>query len=553
MRVSSSFIHSRGVQNILDQQAKLLRTQEQLASNQKNLKPSDDPGAASRILDLNEAVSQLVQLDENANFSTQRLGLEEATLDGVVNILQRTRELAIQSANTGVNDLQAQRAIAQELREKLNEIFQSANTKDAAGDYLFSGFQSKTQAFTTDGAGNYTYNGDQGQMSQQIGTNRQVVVNDPGSDVFQLIRTGNGVFETDGSRTNAGTAQISTGTVTNQAIYQAQDFTINFTSATTYDVINSTTGVTVLAAQPYTDGGAISFNGVNVDISGTPLTGDIFTVNASRNQDIFTTLENLINDLENPAAGNVTGNFGGNYLANGFDGAGAGDTISFDLVFDGRTIPVSYTVGGADTNTTIANGIIADINADANVTNNGNGTFTLAGTTTGVSMTFQLSGTDINFISSGGSGVNTNDLVINNFADDNGSAAGNVASLDLTNIGNSNVSAATVAAGGTGTFTSGSSNNAALSQKIANFLNNSDQAISNIIDVRTRIGGRLNSIDSQKADNEARSFQLQKVLSEVKDLDFAEAVSNLTFQTTALQVAQQSFVQVQNLSLFNFI
>jgi len=550
MRVSTALVFSRGVQNILDQQSKLLRVQEQLSRGEKNLRPSDDPGAASRILDLNEAVSQITQLNENANFSTQRLGLEESTLDGVVNVLQRTRELAIQSANTGVNDLAAQRAIAQELRQKLDEIFQSANTKDAAGDYLFSGFQSKTQAFTTDGAGNYTYNGDQGQISLQIGTNRQVVVNDPGADVFQLIRTGNGVFTTDGSRTNSGMAQISTGTVTDQSVYQAQDFSINFTSATTYDVVNSTTGVTLLTAQTYVDGGAISFNGVTVDISGTPANGDIFTVNASRNQDIFTTLENLINDLENPAAGNVTGNFGGNYLANGFD---ATDTVSFDLVFDGRTVPISYLIGGADTNANISAGIIADIAADPNVTTNANGTYTLAGTTTGTSMTFQLNGTDINFLSNGGSGVNTTSLAINNFIDNDNSGTGNVASLDLTNIGSSNVSSATVAAGAAATFTSGASNNAVLSQQIASFLNNTDRAIANVIDVRTRIGGRLNSIDSQKSDNEARSFQLQKVLSEVKDLDFAEAVSNLTFQTTALQVAQQSFVQVQNLSLFNFI
>ena len=59
MRVSTSFMHSRGVQNMLEQQTKLLRTQEQLSRGVKNLKPSDDPGAASRILDLNESISKL--------------------------------------------------------------------------------------------------------------------------------------------------------------------------------------------------------------------------------------------------------------------------------------------------------------------------------------------------------------------------------------------------------------------------------------------------------------------------------------------------------------
>ena len=550
MRVSTTFIHNRGIQNILDQQSKLLRAQEQISRGEKNLTPSDDPGAATRILSINEGLSQIIQFDENADFSVQRLSLEEVTLDGAINVLQRPRQLAIQAANTAVIDIQSQRAIAQELRQRLDEIFQTANTKDSNGDFLFSGYQAKTQAFTTDGNGNYFYNGDQGQMSNQIGINRQVVVNDPGSDVFQLIRTGNGVFATDASTTNAGTALISTGSLVDQNAYQAQDFTINFTSDTTYDVINSTTGVTVLPAQTYADGGVIAFNGVTVDISGEPVTGDIFTVNASRNQDIFTTLNNLINEMESTAVGNVTGNFGGNFIANGFD---AGDTIDFDLVFDGRTVPVNYTVAGGDTNTDIANGIIASINADLNVTDNGNGTFTLAGTTAGVSATFQLNGTDINFLSTGGTSANANNLVINNFTDDDGSTLGNVASLDLASIGNGAASSATVAAGGSGTFSAGVRNSAVLGQKIANFLNNVDRGMDNIIDVRTKIGGRLNSIDSQKADNEARNVQLQQILSDVKDLDFTEAVSNLTFQTTALQVAQQAFVQVQNLSLFNFI
>jgi flagellar hook-associated protein 3 FlgL len=74
-----------------------------------------------------------------------------------------------------------------------------------------------------------------------------------------------------------------------------------------------------------------------------------------------------------------------------------------------------------------------------------------------------------------------------------------------------------------------------------------------VIDTTTSIGGRLNSIESQQLDNEDKKLYLQGVLSELKDLDYAEAISNLTFQTTALQIAQQTFVKVQGLNLFNFL
>ena len=39
----------------------------------------------------------------------------------------------------------------------------------------------------------------------------------------------------------------------------------------------------------------------------------------------------------------------------------------------------------------------------------------------------------------------------------------------------------------------------------------------------------------------------------IEGLDYAEAVSRLSLQMTALQAAQQTFTRVQGLSLFNFL
>ncbi|MDH5735186.1 MAG: flagellar hook-associated protein FlgK [Gammaproteobacteria bacterium] len=135
--------------------------------------------------------------------------------------------------------------------------------------------------------------------------------------------------------------------------------------------------------------------------------------------------------------GNLRGSFGGDYLNAGFE---VGDTVSFDLVFDGQTINVAYTVGALDTNLDIANGIIADINANANVTDNLDGTYTLAGgATAGVSLTFQLNGSNIEFQSAGGPSSLGNTLVINNMLDDN--AVGTVdARLSLAGIGSNSTS-----------------------------------------------------------------------------------------------------------------
>ena len=75
----------------------------------------------------------------------------------------------------------------------------------------------------------------------------------------------------------------------------------------------------------------------------------------------------------------------------------------------------------------------------------------------------------------------------------------------------------------------------------------------NIIDKRADIGGRLNAIDEASAINDELSFNLEKNLSQIKDLDYAEGISRLTRQLTGLEAAQQTFGRVQSLSLFNFI
>lgn len=80
-----------------------------------------------------------------------------------------------------------------------------------------------------------------------------------------------------------------------------------------------------------------------------------------------------------------------------------------------------------------------------------------------------------------------------------------------------------------------------------------DRSLDNVVDIRTRVGSRLNAIDSQKDFNDSFKLQLQETLSNLQDLDYAEAVSRLNLQITGLQAAQQSFVKIQGLSLFNFL
>ena len=91
------------------------------------------------------------------------------------------------------------------------------------------------------------------------------------------------------------------------------------------------------------------------------------------------------------------------------------------------------------------------------------------------------------------------------------------------------------------------------SQFVAFTLDNLQAAETNVLEVRVKIGARMNVGESSEALNENLIFEGNKVISELRDLDYAEALSDLAFQTFVLEAAQNSFVKISGLSLFNFI
>lgn len=94
---------------------------------------------------------------------------------------------------------------------------------------------------------------------------------------------------------------------------------------------------------------------------------------------------------------------------------------------------------------------------------------------------------------------------------------------------------------------------AKLNTALGQALENLDQALGNVLEVRADVGVRQQRVDSQVSINESFNLQLQETLSDVQDLDYAEAISRFNLQLTALQAAQQSYVKAQGLSLFNYL
>ncbi|MDP2829107.1 MAG: flagellar hook-associated protein FlgL [Sulfuricellaceae bacterium] len=299
MRISTSMIYDMGVAGIQKQTSDLLKTNMQVASGRRILTPKDDPVGAARVLEVSQAKSLNQQYDVNTDSTSSALSLEETALDAVNNLLLDVRTSVI-DAGGPLMDQTKLAGLATSLRGRYQELLGLANSTDGNGQYMFSGYKGAVQPFTQTSPGNVTYNGDQGQRLIQVSPSRQIAASDAGSDVFQQIKSGNGIFVTAAAATNTGTGLLTPGSVV--TAYDGNDYQVDFTVAagvTTYTVTNLTTSV-IGPSTPYVSGNAIPVGGGQFTVSGAPANGDSFTLNPSSNEDIFKTLNNLITALETP-------------------------------------------------------------------------------------------------------------------------------------------------------------------------------------------------------------------------------------------------------------
>ncbi len=83
------------------------------------------------------------------------------------------------------------------------------------------------------------------------------------------------------SDVNSGSAAGTSVTIANSSLLTFQDYEVRFTSPSAYSIVNTTTGSTVTTGS-YTSGVAINFDGLDAVITGTPATGDVFTLSVHK-------------------------------------------------------------------------------------------------------------------------------------------------------------------------------------------------------------------------------------------------------------------------------
>ena len=80
-----------------------------------------------------------------------------------------------------------------------------------------------------------------------------------------------------------------------------------------------------------------------------------------------------------------------------------------------------------------------------------------------------------------------------------------------------------------------------------------DNVLNHLVNCQASVGIRLNQLDAADLCNEGVIIASKEALKNLKELDYTSALVNYNAQLMGLQTAQQSFVKIQNLSVFNYI
>ncbi|MGP9633954.1 flagellar hook-associated protein FlgL [Halomonas sp. AOP43-A1-21] len=93
--------------------------------------------------------------------------------------------------------------------------------------------------------------------------------------------------------------------------------------------------------------------------------------------------------------------------------------------------------------------------------------------------------------------------------------------------------------------------------ELRNTLNTSmrdlDNALDNVLTVRASAGARLNELDVIDAVGSNRMMNYTQTLSDLVDLDYAEAISEYSLRQVGLQASQKAFVDIKGMSLFDYM
>lgn len=158
MRISSLYNSNAMISQLGVNGTRLGKLMEQLSTLKRVNVPSDDPVAASRLVQLNREQSAIKQYQSNISSLSGSLAIQESQVTALDDQLDALSSKLL-SANNSTHSQEDMKGYGAEISSMIDSMVEILNAKNDSGGYLFSGTKTDTCPVTLDKNGNYVFNG----------------------------------------------------------------------------------------------------------------------------------------------------------------------------------------------------------------------------------------------------------------------------------------------------------------------------------------------------------------------------------------------------------
>ncbi|MBT2603648.1 flagellar hook-associated protein FlgL [Bacillus sp. ISL-53] len=181
MRVTQSMLTNNMLSNLSSSYEKMSKLQEQVSSQKKFSKPSDNPVAAMMGMGYRTNLNQIGQYQSNIAEATNWIDSTDDAITESVSAMQRIRELTVQGSN-GTYEGDQLKTITEEIKQLKEHLITLGDTQ-IGGKYIFNGQDTNVRPSSVkDGNGNTVYG--TGDINLEVFSGISLKINTDGSKIF---------------------------------------------------------------------------------------------------------------------------------------------------------------------------------------------------------------------------------------------------------------------------------------------------------------------------------------------------------------------------------
>lgn len=202
MRVTQSMLTNNILSNLSSSYEKMSKLQEQVSSQKKFSKPSDNPVAAMMGMGYRTNLNQIGQYQSNIAEATNWIDSTDDAITESVSAMQRIRELTVQGSN-GTYEGEQLKTITEEIKQLKEHLITLGDTQ-IGGKYIFNGQDTNVRPSSVkDGNGNTVYG--TGDINLEVFSGISLKINTDGSKIFgDALAAGGSIDQTIEALENGG-------------------------------------------------------------------------------------------------------------------------------------------------------------------------------------------------------------------------------------------------------------------------------------------------------------------------------------------------------------